>query len=89
MEFFPKHWISDPQIRVLTPELRGALVNFLAVAATFPDRKMPNDPALLADLLGARSKRRVRRWLKQLKPFIAKEDEVSIEFRAIDAFKHR
>jgi hypothetical protein len=86
LQFFPRLWRSDPEIRALDLELRAALLELHALAASFPDGRVPHDPKALTQQLGV-TKRRLRRWLRQLRPFIAHQDELVIQLRVLDALR--
>jgi hypothetical protein len=84
MRFFPRLWLSTPEIRDLPFELRAVLLELHAIAA--PTRQLPNDPIRLAHRLGI-NPRPMKRYLTHLQPFYIVIDEFQLELRPLEALE--
>jgi uncharacterized protein YdaU (DUF1376 family) len=51
-QFYPKDWLSDAEVRAMTPAQRGIYIDLLAHLWT--EQRLPLDPTKLARLLGLR-----------------------------------
>lgn len=57
--FYPKDWLSDPKVTLLTLEEQGAYMRILALMWTYEtgDCSLPDDPAIVSQLLGISQKK--------------------------------
>lgn len=51
-QFYPKDWISDQRVRLMTPEQRGATWHLVCSCWVYPDFSLPDDDDQLAHLAG-------------------------------------